>query len=237
MMFEKLKTKLISRMKESSHLWRFIVRYGLTSHGKTATEGTNLCIEGFEASANSYTLNVIRYVGDDLSFAHHCHTAASVKIAVGYGVPTIVLFRDPDDAIPSVVSRFRPGVYEATIAYASFYKTVMKLVDDIILVSFDEATSRTEDMIAKVQDLTGVRFNEYESIQEVDQAVKQHIKEWKVKSHNPSTMPLPMEDREEEKRRVRKEMYRLPEYDQAADLYQQVCAAYEIQQQRFRGSA
>jgi hypothetical protein len=237
MMLKKVKSTLVTKMKESPLAWRLARSCGISSHGAIAGRQTDICVEGFESSANSYTLNVIRYVGDDLSIAHHCHTAASVKVAVEHGVPTVVLFRDPEDAIPSVVSRFRPGVYEATVAYTSFYKTVMNLVDDIILVSFDEATSRTEEMIKKVKDLTAVKFNDYESIQEVDQAVKQHIKEWKAKSQDPSTTPLPTAEREKKKGHVREKMHRLPEYNQAANMYQQVCAAYETQQQRIHGNA
>lgn len=222
-----LKYHLLTYIKSRPLLWRSARKIGISTHGVVASETTDICVEGFESSANSYTYNVIKYLGNNLSIAHHCHTPASVKIAVEKQVPTLILFRDPLNAIPSVVSRFRPNIYEAIIAYIEFYKTVLSLEDRVMLVSFEEATQHTEQMLRNIENKLDVSFLPYTSFDEVDEAVKAHIREWKKRSKNPSTTPLPTESREQLKRALRSRMVQEPKYKQAADVYRLIKEAYQ----------
>lgn len=225
--------QLIVYVKSNPVLWRLAEKVGLSARGVSdvvASKSTDICIGGYESSANSYTYNVIWHLGNDLDIAHHCHAPASIKIAVKRRVPTLILFRDPEDAIPSVVSRFRPNLYEALIAYIRFYETVLTLQDAVMLVSFEEATQHTERMLRTIEHRTDISFASYTSFEEVDKAVKAHIRAWKEKSEDPSTTPLPTERREQEKRAVRSKMMQEPKYKQAADVYQCVRDAYQIQQ-------
>lgn len=225
-----LKDHLLTYIKSNPLLWRRARKVGVSTDGVVASASTDICVEGFESSANSYTYNVIRHLGNDLSIAHHCHTPASIKIAVEQEVPTLILFRDPKDAIPSVVSRFRPNLYEAIIAYIRFYETVFRLQDAVMLVSFEEATQRTEQMLRAIEHRTDISFASYTSFEEVDEAVKAHIRAWKEKSEDPSTTPLPTDERERAKRAVRSNMLEEPKYEQAVDVYQRVRDEYQSHQ-------
>lgn len=68
-------------------------------------KNTDLHIEGYPRSGNTYTMNIMRSTliknNDYLDIAHHCHTSASVKLSTKLNIPTAILLRNPSDAIAS----------------------------------------------------------------------------------------------------------------------------------------
>ena len=63
---------------------------------------TEIVIEGFPRSANSFAVNAfVLAQGRPVHVAHHVHAAAQVLAAGRAGVPAILLIREPTDAIVS----------------------------------------------------------------------------------------------------------------------------------------
>jgi len=220
--------------KKHPALYKFWRKLRKSEAGVISTPDTDICIEGFEASANSYTLNIIRHLRPDLTISHHCHAVANIKLALRYGVPAVVLFRHPKDAIASLAARFRPGLHEGAVAYANFYDAVHSLSDKVVLVSFEEVTQNLEYMLRKVEHLTGIKLRGYGSIESLDQEVKAHIREWKSKSEDPTTTPLPTSDRREKKHQLQKKLMNMDEYRLGYQAYERICANYEEQQNHVR---
>lgn len=191
---------------------------------------TDLCIEGFESSANSFVYNCFRVVGENLSIAHHKHVVANVKRAVHFGVPTVVLFRDPMDCIPSLVSRFRPGVYEATLRYLRLYDYVATVSDRVILVSFEEATQRIEYTLHKVAHVGGLTLETVDP-STIRQQAKERVKKWRVRD-DPTMLSLPTPERDELKRQVRETLVLLEEHRRARELHEYVHRLYEQQERQ-----
>jgi vacuolar-type H+-ATPase subunit F/Vma7 len=177
---------------------------------------------------------VIRHLAPDLNISHHCHAAANVKLALRYSVPTVVLFRDPKDAIPSLVTRFRPGLYEAVIAYESFYNTVSNLSENILLVSFDEITQNLENAIRKLRNLEGVHIDQIDDVAAVDRQVKERIRRWQKENKDPYTTPLPTEEREAKKELLRQKLLQMEEFQAAQEVYEKICRRYELQERRYK---
>lgn len=68
-------------------------------------ESTDICIEGFPRSANSFAAGAFEHAqANEVKIAHHTHVAANAMQACNLGVPTIVLIRNPVDAVISNVS-------------------------------------------------------------------------------------------------------------------------------------
>lgn len=218
---------LQTRVKSIPRLWLLARRLGYSTQGIVATPQADACIEGFQSSANSYVLNVVRYLTQDLTLAHHTHVAANVMIARRYDVPTVVLYRQPQHAIASLVSRFRPKLYEAATTYAAFYETILERHPDVLFVSFEEATSRTERMLDRITATTGIEFHSYHSFDDVDRAVKAEIRRWQQANKDPYTTPLPTEERESQKHQLKQQLLTLDEYDRARHVYERVKRADE----------
>lgn len=211
-----------TNIKKTPWTWKLVRRFGFSAHGVAATPRTDICIEGFESSANSYTLNIIRHLTDDPEIAHHTHVAANVKLAQRYTVPTLILYRHPRDAIASLVSRFRPDLYEAVISYITFYKEILPYIEDVLLISFEEATQDTENMIKKVKNKLGVSIKDYESFGEIDREVRKEMREWQRNNKDPYTTPLPTEERESVKKRMKKRVKKLDNYEFLLEVYREV---------------
>lgn len=80
--------------------------------GLLASEHTDICIEGFPRSANSFAVGAFEEAQScDIQIAHHTHVAANAIRACDQGIPTIVLIRDPGDAVVSNIAL----TYEASL--------------------------------------------------------------------------------------------------------------------------
>lgn len=121
---------------------------------------TELVIEGFQRSGNSFATVAFEMAqGRPVRTAHHLHAAAQVRRAVRWGVPTLVLIRDPVDTIASHM------VYEPCVtaaqglrAWSLFYRFVAPLRDRVVVASFPEVTSDFGRVLERVNDELGTRF-------------------------------------------------------------------------------
>ncbi len=117
--------------------------------------GTDLLIEGFPRSGNTWTEALLREAsGDRLDLAHHAHAAAHVKRALALGVPSMILFRDPDDAVTSLLAlnENQLDARGAFLEYERFYKTVLPLRGRpmVRFYSLEDVTTRPTDVVKDV---------------------------------------------------------------------------------------
>jgi hypothetical protein len=189
--------------------------------GTYCTKSTDLCIEGFESSANTFVYNAFRTLDEELGISHHTHTVANLKRAQRYNVPTLILYRDPSDAIPSLISRFRPEAEEARLRYLHFYRHVLDNADEFLLVSFEEATNDIRAVVRRVNDRWGFGFSVPDS-DDFEQRVKNGIKEWAEKHGDEERISLPREEREQRKEQIRDHLRTQSALDEAKNIYAQL---------------
>ena len=119
-------------------------------------ENTQLVIEGFPRSANSFSVAAIQSVQPKpLIIASHLHAAAQVIRAADLSVPTLVLIREPADAIISlkcleleISYRFKIEypVWGACLksylkAWIKFYLQILPYRENYVIGLFDEVTN------------------------------------------------------------------------------------------------
>jgi hypothetical protein len=124
-----------------------------TNPGNVLEADTDLVIEGFPRCANTWTEALIRTAGPDLKLAHHSHASAHVIAATRRGIPALVLYRDPDAAVRSLLAMYgaRVSAAEAFADYAAFYSAVLRLDSaHILLVPFAQATEAPESVITNL---------------------------------------------------------------------------------------
>lgn len=119
----------------------------------------DICIEGFPRSANSFFVSAFDLNNPDMKCAHHMHVPMQVVKAVEYGVPCVVLIRNPTDAIASVLVVDRSLSMKLAIqSYIHFYERTWPVRNAVTVADFKEATQRPDQIIEKVNQRHGTSF-------------------------------------------------------------------------------
>jgi hypothetical protein len=127
---------------------------------RTVSPDTQLVIEGFPRSANSFARIAFRVAQKEkVRVAHGLHVPAQVIRAARWEIPTLVLIRKPKDAILSFVLRDPISVDQALKFYLSFYETVEEYRDAYVLGLFEEVTGDFGEVIRRVNDKFGTAFS------------------------------------------------------------------------------
>ena len=110
------------------------------TRSRRVTRKTDIVIDGMARSANSYAhVAFLLTNGESLNISHHLHTPRVIERGVRFGIPTIVLIRDPRAVLASVIQYDKDGSAEQFLdAYLSYYRTVEPLLDRVVLADFTE---------------------------------------------------------------------------------------------------
>lgn len=131
---------------------------------------TELVIEGYPRSGNSFAHAAFRLAQNrPISIAHHCHAPAQVMMANRWKIPALVIFRDPDDAVRSLLI-FSPEMYtvnEAYREYINFYQPLLKIRDSYVLASFESVTKELSAVIRCVNERFETEFKEFSHSEEM----------------------------------------------------------------------
>ena len=122
--------------------------------------GSEICIEGFPRSANTYAVAAFRLANPGCGhIARHSHLAGQVIRAVGWGIPTLVLVREPEDAALSMKIREPSlGLGMLVRSYCRFYRSLMPLRGRFCVGRFDEVTSDYGAVVGRVNGMFGTDF-------------------------------------------------------------------------------
>jgi len=149
-------------------------------------EQTDICIEGFPRSANSFAVGAFEHAQDrECTIAHHNHVPAPILNAVDRGLPTVVLIRDPVDTVISnrglslqigaVEEKDMPMhvSYERQLqTWHRFYDTVWPVRDRVIVAPFETVIDDFGEIIAAVNDRFGTDFVEFNHTDENVEAIR-----------------------------------------------------------------
>jgi hypothetical protein len=137
---------------------------------------TEFCIEGYPRSANSSTFRLFKLANPGVEVGHHTHTVANVALALRFGIPTMVLLRDPLDAVcSSVIASRRDDAEAELIRYIGFYKWVRRHVDEIVMVEFRSFLENWNLALARVNHRFGVSFELHDDLEDARRRMRQHI--------------------------------------------------------------
>jgi hypothetical protein len=133
-------------------------------HGVLAATGTDVVIEGYPRSANSFSVAAFGMAQEwsgraRPEIAHHTHAPAHVIAAVRQGIPALVLIRDPEDAVLEFVM-VKPSitVRQALRGYVRFYGPLPAYRDGFVVGRFEEVTSDFGAVMRRVNDRFGTAF-------------------------------------------------------------------------------
>lgn len=121
---------------------------------------TDIVIEGFPRSANTFSVLAFHYCNDKVKIAHHLHNIAQLKGALKLKIPIIVVIREPEAAIKSYLVR-EPDVSisSAIKKYEKFYCFVKKNKTKFVIADFNKAINSFDEIIKEVNQKYDKKFN------------------------------------------------------------------------------
>src|SRR5918912_659425 len=137
-----------------------LYRLARKDRARIVTPDTQLVIEGFPRSANTFARVAFnRAQSERVRIAHGLHVPAQVIRASRWRIPTLVLIRKPKDAVLSFAIRDPISVDQALRYYLSFYETVEEYRDAYVLGLFEEVTEDFGEVIRRINEKFGTEFS------------------------------------------------------------------------------
>ena len=129
----------------------------------SVNQNTQIVIEGFPRSANTFSVVVFRMTQtDEVNIAHHLHVPAQIIKGAQLKIPIIVLIRPPKDTVISLIIREPKWTIELALkAYINFYKTIEEFDDYYIVASFEQVTQDYGSVIRRLNEKFGTNFVAY----------------------------------------------------------------------------
>lgn len=131
---------------------------------RAITERTELVIEGFPRSGNTFAAKAFAFSQPrPVVVASHVHLPAQVKLATRRRVPTMVLLRDPHDAAVSMAIADPHHRVEHLVRYwIHYHRQIRPLLGELLLVTFDEATTDFGPVIDRLNTRFGTSFARFD---------------------------------------------------------------------------
>jgi hypothetical protein len=121
---------------------------------------TELLIEGYPRSGNTFARRA--FLGAQarpVEVASHAHALAAVWVAVGRGIPVLLLIRAPEEVVSSEIATFgRMGPRDELREYVRFYERLLPRADRFTVATFSEVCEDFGKVIARLNRQHDTRF-------------------------------------------------------------------------------
>jgi hypothetical protein len=125
---------------------------------------TDAVIEGFPRSANTFAATAFELAQPrPVRVARHLHVPSQVIAGAKLGIPTLVLVRDPEEAVLSLSLRtphitLKEGLKE----YVRFYRCILPYRDRFLVARFEEVSTDFGEVIRRLNEQFGTTFEEFQ---------------------------------------------------------------------------
>jgi hypothetical protein len=129
---------------------------------------TDAVIEGFPRSANTFAATAFELAQRrSVRVARHRHVPAQIIAGTRWRIPTMVLVRDPEEAIISLAI-WTPAITLAQSLkdYIRFYRRVYPFREGFIVARFEEITTDFGMVVRRFNERFGTMFDEFEHTSE-----------------------------------------------------------------------
>jgi hypothetical protein len=125
---------------------------------------TDLLIAGLPRTGNSFAVNAFRLAQQwPVRVAHHEYPPAQIMGAARYGVPALLIVRDPDEVAVSRVASHPPLTLKQALAdYVQCYEAVRRWREHYVLATFPEIVGDFGSVIRRINDKFGTQFAEFQ---------------------------------------------------------------------------
>ena len=157
----------------------------------------DILIEGYPRCANSFAVRALMYNNGwrGIRIATHSHSPSQVILARKWNIPTLVLIRDPDDAVPSMLAlaiqseKMDPEIMSSkdwirwikylTKRYERFYSSIEGIKQSFVIAPFDEVVENFDRIIERINKKYSVEFSMFEhnpdNVQHIFSTSRKHL--------------------------------------------------------------
>jgi hypothetical protein len=137
-------------------------------HGRVFDSDTDIVIEGFPRSGNTFAIAAFRHAQDrDVRIANRVHAPGHAIAAVDAHLPVLVLIREPEEAVLGwVVYKGNISIGQALRAYRRFYAPLLPHRRRLVVASFGQVITDFGAVIRRVNERFGTTFGEFEHTEE-----------------------------------------------------------------------
>ena len=202
---------------------------GTYSHKEFPNKSTGIFLTGYQRSANSFSLLVLRQLDPEMPIASHGHVVATLKLAKKRGVKTIILIRTPLDAISSSVVKAQPrtAAAERRITkrdledYIYYYRYVQEHLGHCQILDFETVTKTPEKL---VEEIVALGLLEKPDLDRIHRSAAEAVKTLRAVDRPPETATLASPQKEAKKDTIKEMLLKDQEFNRrlkrAEELYE-----------------
>lgn len=187
---------------------------------------TDICIDGYPRSANSFSVRMFLQANPDAKIAHHTHSVANLNKALKHNIPVVVLIRDPEQAIiSSIIAHKKNDIDMEVSRYIDFYDWVYRRIDKMVIADFYQVVNDFNAAILNVNKKFNKSFLLLSDVKEADSQVKDDIEKRCDRLGQLETFhikPVPTNGRNEIKEKFHDSVLNHPDYPKARKLYDDI---------------
>jgi hypothetical protein len=162
---------------------------------RTLTASTELVVEGFPRCGNTFAVAAIALAQPrEIVISSHVHVPAQVKLAVARHVPTLVVIRDPLDAVASLLvaaPHVRPAA--ALREFEHHYMELLPWRYGVVVATFEELTADMGVVVDAINARFQTSFTRFEhtadNVAQAFQSVDARFEQ--VHGHRERALPRP----------------------------------------------
>lgn len=228
---QKFKNFLKRQFKNNKNLYRFWFRFStLNQKLSLPTRSHDFYFDGYPRSGNTFVSEYFKFFYPELKFSHHLHTKAALALATARKITSIIVFREPLEAISSYVvmqSFYKKGSLEdvdfirnLVIEYNEYYRFAIKKSDNLTILEFKDIidVQKLDCIISNCSTMFG-KTKSNKQLSDFVQNFKNHQKNKKIKL----TTSSPNVEKEKQKNKVKSVISSLGEYKLTEDIYSKCC--------------
>jgi hypothetical protein len=127
---------------------------------KVANNDKRLVVDGFPRSGNTFLADaIVVSQGQDFKFAHHSHLPENLLLGIELGIPSVVIFREPLQAIGSFMLYSEQNEVQATKRWIRFYQALEDSIDKLAVVSFEDIVKRPKATLSAISSAFDLDLN------------------------------------------------------------------------------
>ncbi len=158
----------------------------LRGEGELVDSRTDLLVESYPRCASSFAIAAFRLAQEprSLRVAHHTHASGHVIAGIRLGIPTLVLIREPEDAVVSSRIRHPARTYADLLrGFCAFYESLVPHRGDLVLGTFDEVVGgELEAITRRLNARFGTSYAEFEPTEEnVARCMREIDENWRAR--------------------------------------------------------
>lgn len=134
---------------------------GIDPRESVVNKQTDLVIDGFQGSANSFATVAFKNMQEkSVRLAHHLHSPSQIIKAVKNDVPVLLTVREPEAAILSLTGRWDYiSVTQALKSYIGFYDKLLPYTDRLVVSTFKQTTQELDEVIERINNKYDTQFD------------------------------------------------------------------------------